>query len=140
MISTTITTVQQAQRRGAASRPRINGFPHYAEALRAAGISAVETSIATGGSVYYLADGAVTESFEPIVTHISAVPDWNEAGVTAALRADQEGRTTFPEFLRAAWDAGVIQFRVDLAGRTCTYVGAAGEHYVENYPAVAAIG
>jgi uncharacterized protein YbcV (DUF1398 family) len=140
MTTTQIETVQQARRRGMAARPRINGFPYYAEALRASGISAVETSIAAGGSVYHLADGAVAESFDPVVAPVSVVPDWNERALVAAIRADQGGRTSFPEFLRDAWEAGVIHFRVDLDDRTCTYFGTAGNRYLESYPAVAAIG
>ncbi len=139
MTTAQIETVQQAQRRGTAARPPVNGFPYYAEALRAAGISAVETSIATGGSVYHLADGAVAESFDPIVAPVSAVPKWDETELIAAIRADQAGRSSFPEFLGAAWEAGVIHFRVDLANRTCTYFGVAGNHYIEEYPAVAVV-
>lgn len=135
-----VETVQQAQRRGAAARPRVNGFPYYAEALRAAGITLVDTSIATGGSVYYLADGAVAQTFDPIVGPVAAVPAWNEVGLIAAIRADQVGNGTFPEFLRDAWQAGVIHFRVDLANRTCTYFGVSDNHYVETYPAVAVAG
>jgi uncharacterized protein YbcV (DUF1398 family) len=139
MTTNLIATVQQAQRRGAAARPRVNGFPYYAEALRAAGISAVETFIATGGSVYHLADGAVAQTFDPIAAPAAVVPEWDERALIAALRADQAGRSTFPEFLAAAWRAGVIHFRVDLANRTCTYVGVTGAHYVESYPAVAVL-
>jgi uncharacterized protein YbcV (DUF1398 family) len=136
MTTAQIEIVQQARRRGTAARPRINGFPYFAEALRAAGINAVETSIATGGSVYYLADGAVSETFDPIVAPVSVVPEWDERALITAIRADQAGESTFPEFLGASWEAGVIQFRVDLANRRCTYFGATGNHYVETYEAV----
>jgi uncharacterized protein YbcV (DUF1398 family) len=131
-----VETVHEAQRRGVAARPRVNGFPYFAETLRAAGITSVETSIATGGSVYHLADGAVAETFEAMAAPVSAVPDWDEPALIAAIRADQGGLSTFPEFLGAAWSAGVIHFRVDLANRTCTYFGVTGNHYIESYPAV----
>ena len=62
------------------------------------------------------------------------------AGVSssvAALRADQQGLSTFPEFVAAAWRAGVLSWTVDLVARTCTYRSASGrESYVESYPAV----
>jgi uncharacterized protein YbcV (DUF1398 family) len=131
-----VETVQQAQRRGAAVRRRVNGFPYFAEALRGAGIKSIETSIATGGSVYHLADGAVAMNSEPIAAPVSAVPAWEEPALIGALRTDQAGESTFAEFLEASWKAGVIRFRVDLANRTCTYFGIAGNHYVETYPAV----
>jgi uncharacterized protein YbcV (DUF1398 family) len=104
-----VETVQQAQRRGAAARPRVNGFPYYAEALRAAGITAVETSVATGGSIYHLADGAVAQASDPIAGSVSAVPDWDEGALIAAIRADQAGQTTFADFLAGSWKAGVIR-------------------------------
>jgi uncharacterized protein YbcV (DUF1398 family) len=128
--------LQQAQQRAAAARPKVNGFPHYAETLRIAGITAIETSIATGGTVYHLSGGAVAESFGPIVEFAEVVPAWDEASLVAAIRADQAGRTSFPEFLRSSWNAGVIHFRVGLNERTCTYFGTASNHYVEKYPAV----
>jgi len=137
MTTNLVETVQQAQRRGAAARPRVNGFPYYAEALRVAGITAVETSVATGGSIYHLADGAVAQTSDPIAGSVSAVPDWDEAALIAAIRADQAGQTTFADFLADSWKAGVIRFRVDLTDHTCTYFGAAGHRYVEAFPTVA---
>jgi hypothetical protein len=56
--------------------------------------------------------------------------------VVAAIRADQEGRSDFPEFVAAIWAAGVWHFEVDLDARTCTYVGHDGGRYVESYDAV----
>src|ERR1700761_515169 len=98
MTTNLVETVAQAQRRGAAARPRINGFPYYAEALREAGITAVETSVATGGSIYHLPDGAVAQPSDPAAGPVSPVPEWDEKALIAAIRADQAGQTTFPEF------------------------------------------
>ena len=72
MTTNLVETVAQAQRRGAGARPPINGFPYYAEALRAAGITAVETSVATGASIYHLADGAVVQTSAPAATRCLA--------------------------------------------------------------------
>jgi uncharacterized protein YbcV (DUF1398 family) len=103
---------------------------------KTAAITTIETSIAAGGSVYHLAGGSVAQSFEPIAKTAVAVPSWDETALIAAIRADQAGRSTFTEFLRAAWNAGVTGFRVDLTERTRTYVGAGTNTYVETYPAV----
>jgi uncharacterized protein YbcV (DUF1398 family) len=54
----------------------------------------------------------------------------------AALRTDQAGNSTFPEFLAASWRAGVVRYDVDLAACTVAYYGVNGEEYVEAYPAV----
>jgi uncharacterized protein YbcV (DUF1398 family) len=61
---------------------------------------------------------------------------FDREGLITALRTDQAGQSTFPEFLNASWHAGVIRYDVDFAGRTCTYYGAADEEYIESYPAV----
>ncbi len=52
------------------------------------------------------------------------------------LRTDQEGRSTFPEFLKAAWEARVIGYDVDFSGHKVTYYGVSGESYLEEYPTV----
>jgi uncharacterized protein YbcV (DUF1398 family) len=64
------------------------------------------------------------------------VPTFSREALLAALRADQAGRSTFPEFLLASWNAGVVRYDVDLIGRTCTYYGVGDEKYVEAYPEV----
>lgn len=50
MTNDLVATVHSALARGAAVRPKANGFPYFAEALRAAAVTAIETSIAAGGS------------------------------------------------------------------------------------------
>jgi uncharacterized protein YbcV (DUF1398 family) len=54
--------------------------------------------------------------------------------VVRAIRADQAGETSFPEFLRGIWTAGVVHYEVDFALRTVTYSGVSGERYIEAYP------
>ncbi len=72
----------------------------------------------------------------PLVSEIIDVQRFDREALIAALRADQAGQSTFPEFLNASWRAGVVRYDVDFAARTCTYYGAAGEEYIESYPAV----
>lgn len=138
MMSTDLVeVVRRALHRGGSVRPTTNGFPYFAEALHAAGITTVENCIPAGVSVYHLERGAVASSCEPIVESLTAVPDWDATKLIAAIRTDQAGRSTYPQFLRGAWNAGVIRFRVDLNDRTCTYFGTSPHTYTETYPAVA---
>jgi uncharacterized protein YbcV (DUF1398 family) len=60
----------------------------------------------------------------------------NREALIAALRTDQTGKSTFPEFLLASWRAGVVRYDVDFNARTCAYYGCNGEEYIEEYPAV----
>jgi uncharacterized protein YbcV (DUF1398 family) len=64
------------------------------------------------------------------------VPAFDQDAVIAALRIDQAGESTFPQFLEASWRAGVVRYDVDFAARTVAYLGCNGEEYIEAYPAV----
>jgi uncharacterized protein YbcV (DUF1398 family) len=63
------------------------------------------------------------------------VPRFDRESLIAALRIDQAGQSTFPEFLDASWRAGVVRYDVDFAARTVAYYGCNGEEYIEAYPA-----
>ena len=64
------------------------------------------------------------------------LPPFDRGALIAALRTDQAGKSTFPEFLASSWQAGVIRYEVDFAARTVSYYGSNGEEYVEAYPGV----
>ncbi len=64
------------------------------------------------------------------------VPTFDGEALIRALRIDQAGESTFPEFLEATWQAGVVGYVVDFAARTVEYQGRRGEGYMETYPAV----
>jgi uncharacterized protein YbcV (DUF1398 family) len=72
----------------------------------------------------------------PLITDLADVPPFNLDALIAALKTDQAGKSSFPEFLMASWRAGVIRYEVDLVARTCTYHGVGDEQYVEPYSAV----
>ena len=88
-------------------------------------------------TVYVMDEGSVVQQGTPLVTGAHEVPAFDRAALIAAIRADQEGRGTFPEFLQASWRAGVVAYDVDFGGRKVTYHGATRECYTEEYPAVA---
>jgi uncharacterized protein YbcV (DUF1398 family) len=67
---------------------------------------------------------------------MAEVLPFNRDALINALRSDQAGNSTFPEFLMAAWNAGVVRYDVDFVARTCTYYGVDEEKYVESYAAV----
>ena len=81
-------------------------------------------------------DGAVVQQGTPLVAGTHEIPKFDREALIRALRTDQEGRSTFPEFLQASWNAGVVAYDADFAQRQVTYYGAKGETYVEKYPAV----
>lgn len=87
-------------------------------------------------SLYLTQHGSVITQGEPLVSGTVDVPPFNREALIAALRTDQAGRSTFPEFLSASWRAGVVRYEVDFAARKVAYFGPNGEEYIEDYPAV----
>ncbi|MCS0604381.1 DUF1398 family protein [Streptomyces sp. LP11] len=136
MTTDALTRFQAALERGQAVRPRVGGFPHLAESLRQAGVTHCRMAVPANAFLYLTEHGDVVVQGEPLVTGFAAAPPLDRAALVAALRADQAGETTFPEFVRGAWEAGVVWYDVDTAARTCTYYGTDGASYVEDYPAV----
>ena len=85
---------------------------------------------------YIMDEGSVVQQSTPLIQGTFIVPAFNQDALIKALRTDQAGQSTFPEFLKAAWDAGVVSYEADITHRTVTYRGSKGEAYIEAYPAV----
>lgn len=119
-----------------AIRPKVGGFPYLAEVLRQAGVTRNLWYLPACQSVFLTNDGPVAMQGAPLVSGIADVPPFDREALINAIRTDQSGESTFPEFLAASWQAGVVRYDVDFAARTVTYFGCNGEQYVEAYPAV----
>ncbi|MBS0319863.1 MAG: DUF1398 family protein [Proteobacteria bacterium] len=132
-MSTLVETLQQAQAHAMAVRPKVGGFPVLAEVLRQAGVRANHWTLPACQSVYVMASGCVVQPGTPLVTTTQEIPRFDSTALVAALRADQAGHSTFPEFLQAAWNAGVTRYDVDFERREVKYYGAKGECYAEAY-------
>lgn len=135
-MSIAIENLESAQQRAMAGRPKVGGFPYLAETLRRAGVTRNIWSLPSCQSLYLTEKGPVVFQGSPLVTGMADVPPFNRDALITALRTDQAGNSTFPEFLLATWKAGVVKYDVDFAARTCTYFGAGEEQYVESYPVV----
>ena len=135
-MSAAIEKLQGAQQRSMAGRPKVGGFPYLAETLRRAGVTRNLWYLPACQSLYLTEAGPIVEVGTPLATGTVDVPRFDREALIAALRTDQAGRSTFPEFLMATWRAGIVRYDVDFAARTCAYFGANGEEYVESYPAV----
>lgn len=131
-----VETIANAQSRGAAIRPRVGGFPYLAESLRLAGVTRIAVTVPSWTTVLTTAEGSVVQQGTPMTEASAAVPPFDLDAFRTALRADQDGHITFPDWMEATWRAGVTWYEVDLDGRTCTYRSPAGDSYVEHYPAV----
>lgn len=87
-------------------------------------------------SLYLTEHGPGVTQGTQLVTGTVDVPKFDRDALITALRTDQAGKSTFPEFLAASWRAGVVRYDVDLIARKVSYYGASGEEHVEEYPAV----
>ncbi len=130
----------EAQKKAMSVRPQVGGFPVLAEVLRQAGVKMNRWYLPACQSVYEMTEGNVVQLGQPLVTGVAEIPKFDREALIKALRKDQEGRGTFPEFLQGSWDAGVVSYDVDFMARKVSYFGANGEVYVEEYPAVSVPG
>ncbi|WP_263358554.1 DUF1398 domain-containing protein [Acidicapsa ligni] len=135
-MSKAIDNLTEAMQRGAAIRPRVGGFPYLAAALRQAGVTRNVWSLPSCQSIFITHEGPVAMQGVPLVTGAVDIPVFNQDALIKALRIDQAGDSTFPEFLDATWQAGVVGYEVDFGGRTVAYKGCDGEEYIEAYPEV----
>ena len=129
--------LNSAMQKGMRIKPGIGGFPYLAETLRAAGVSKNVWTLPSCQSLFITDLGAVVMEGAPLLTGISDVPEFDEKGIIRAVRIDQAGDSTFPEFLAALWHSGCTSYEVDFIDRTVSYFGCNGEFYVETYPNVA---
>src|SRR5215469_12377047 len=135
-MSRAIDNLNRAMQRAFVSRPKVGGFPYLAETLRRAGVTRNIWALPACQSLYLTEEGPVVMQGTPLVSGAADVPSFSQEALIRALRIDQAGESTFPEFLEASWQAGVVRYDVDFAARTVAYFGCNGEEYIESYPAV----
>jgi uncharacterized protein YbcV (DUF1398 family) len=135
-VSKAIEKLTKAMEQADAIRPKVGGFPYLAECLRRAGVNRNIWSLPGCQSLFLTDQGPVVMQNVPLISGIEDVPSFDREALITALRIDQAGKSTFPEFLAASWRAGVVRYDVDFAARTVVYVGCNGEEYIEAYPAV----
>ena len=135
-MSKAIENLVAAQQRAMAGRPKAGGFPYLAETLRLAGVTHNVWILPACQSLFLTNDGPVVCQGAHLVTGMVDIPAFDQEALITALRTDQAGESTFPEFLEASWRAGVVRYDVDFAARTVAYCGCNGEEYIEAYAAV----
>jgi uncharacterized protein YbcV (DUF1398 family) len=134
---TLVSTLEAALERAAAVRPAADGFPHFAEALRQAGITRYRTHTASNTSLYAMGGDVVLRQGDPPRRGTFAVAPYDEAALVEVIQADRAGTLTYTQLLEGVLGAGIVAWGLDLAERTCTYDAVDGPRYVESYRAVA---
>jgi predicted FMN-binding regulatory protein PaiB/uncharacterized protein YbcV (DUF1398 family) len=126
----------EAQKYAMSIRPKVGGFPVLAEVLRQAGVLVNRWTLPSCQAVYLMKEGSVVQQGTPLVTGTHDIPKFNRDALISALQTDQEGKSSFPEFLRGIWKAGVVGYDVDFTERKVNYYGASGESYLEEYASI----
>jgi uncharacterized protein YbcV (DUF1398 family) len=135
-MSKAIENLMAAQQYAMKIRPKIGGFPYLAEALRAAGATRNIWTLPSCQSLFLTQEGHVVMQGTPLLTGAADIPRFDREALIRALRTDQAGESTFPQFLEASWKAGVVRYEVDFSKRVVAYYGCLGEAYVEEYPKI----
>jgi uncharacterized protein YbcV (DUF1398 family) len=135
-MSQAVENLIKAQQLAMSIRPKTGGFPYLAETLKRAGVTRNTWTLPSCQSIYHTQYGPVVNQSSPLVSTTTDIPPFDRDALIKALRIDQAGMSSFPEFLKAAWEAGVISYVVDFEKRLVTYYGAFNESYHEYYPAV----
>src|ERR1700691_4848142 len=98
-MSKAIENLEAAQRQAMAIRPKVGGFPYLAETLRRAGVTRNVWFLPACQSLYLTNQGPVLTQGKPLATGTVDVPPFNREALISALRTDQAGQSSFPEFL-----------------------------------------
>lgn len=135
-MSKAVENLLKAQQFAMSIRPKVGGFPYLAEALRKAGVVQNIWNLPSCQSIYLTQFGSVVSQGTPLLNMTVEIPPFDREALIKALRIDQAGQGSFPEFLKASWEAGVVSYVVDFEKRLVSYYGVLGESYTENYPTV----
>src|ERR1700753_2241809 len=100
LMSKAIDNLKKAMDQAAAIRPKAGGFPFLAECLRRAGVSHNIWSLPACQSLFLTDQGPVVMQGGPLVSGLADVPPFDQEALIKALRVDQAGDSTFPEFSR----------------------------------------
>src|ERR1700722_16814230 len=102
--------LRAALARAFAGRPKVGGFPYLAETLRQAGVARNLWFLPACQSLYLTKAGPVVKSGNSVAHGTVDVPQFEQDALIRALRINQAGNSTFPEFLEASWHAGVVRY------------------------------
>jgi uncharacterized protein YbcV (DUF1398 family) len=108
-------------------------LPKIFDALKDAGVEHYETAVATHGIVYHGSEDSISEPLPPGFTPLKVSVNFDAAGVKLAIERNKT-KPDYMVFLQDIARAGVVRYRVDMSARAVSYLGGAGQAYVEPVP------
>src|ERR1700683_2803387 len=108
-------------------------LPQVVKGLLEVRVESYLVDFAAKQKTHYLADGT-TETVPMILEPGPIAPDFNSAGLIAAIRGAQADTVRYPEFVNRSTAAGVIGYWAFLTGKRVIYFGRKGEQHIEEFP------
>lgn len=111
-------------------------FPAYIRDIKNLGVTGYETYVTDGHTDYHGADNFTTTS--PARYDALPISDTTDTGhFKNELKAHQQGKTTYTQFIETCAATGVEKWVVDMAAMTCVYYDKKGnEVLAEQIPVV----
>jgi uncharacterized protein YbcV (DUF1398 family) len=115
------------------SKPEKWSYPQIFDALKEAGVEYYETEVPTHGIVYHGSGDSISEPPPPGFTTLKVGANFDAEGVKLAIERNRT-KPDYVVFLQEIARAGVVRYRVDMSARAVSYLGGAGQAYVEPVP------
>jgi len=110
-------------------------FPKVVANLIGAGVRSYHADLATLRNTYYGADGDSYDEPLPLTAGPAIAGTFDKDALAATVRAIQQGRIGYAEFLRKIMSAGCAGYGVFIQGRKVMYFGRDGDVHTEHFPA-----
>jgi len=108
-------------------------FPQVVIGLIEVGVESYLVDFAAKQKTHYLTDGT-THTVHMILDAGPIAPEFNGAGLVAAIRGAQADTVRYPEFVTRSTASGVIGYWAFLTGKRVIYFGRKGEQHIEEFP------
>lgn len=109
-------------------------FPQSLAELGKIGVERYFADLVRMEKIHYSACGDSLAEPMPLTDAPEIADQFSSEAVVAALRASQQKKIDYPQFLRQIMSAGCVMYWVFLTGRKAIYLGRTGEFHVENFP------
>ncbi|HZZ62986.1 MAG TPA: DUF1398 domain-containing protein [Roseiarcus sp.] len=109
-------------------------FPIVVGKLAGAGVAAYTADLTALRKTYYDAGTESADEAIPLVDPPVIANAFDRGAVEASVRAFQQKKIGYAEFLRRIMRAGCARYSVFFGGRKAMYFGRDGEFYTEPFP------
>jgi uncharacterized protein YbcV (DUF1398 family) len=109
-------------------------FPKTLTALKEAGVEYYDVELKAAAIIYHGQGQEMTETGVPSLQNLPEVGTYDLKALKEAIHFHQVNRTPYAEIMGEVVKAGIVRYRVDVVGRSCTYFGKNGEKYTEAFP------